>query len=71
MAYLMSHTAKRTIILGNPASGNPARGKTRLARRSARAPPAFVELAGPRFVFPSDVRDAFDALLSALQSSPL
>jgi predicted kinase len=39
--------------------------------RSAREAPAFLELEGPRFVFRSDVPDAFDALLSALQSSPL
>jgi predicted kinase len=39
--------------------------------RSAREPPAFLELAGPRFVFQSDAPDAFEALLSALQSSPL
>jgi predicted kinase len=39
--------------------------------RSAREPPAFLELKGPRFVFRSDMPDAFDALLRALQSSPL
>jgi predicted kinase len=39
--------------------------------RSAREAPAFLELEGPRFVFHSDVPDAFEALLSALQSSPL
>jgi hypothetical protein len=39
--------------------------------RSAREPPGFLELEGPRFVFRSDVPDAFEALLSALQSSPL
>jgi predicted kinase len=39
--------------------------------RSASAAPAFLELEGPRFVFHSDMPDAFDALLSALQSSPL
>jgi predicted kinase len=39
--------------------------------RSAREAPAFLELEGPRFVFHSDVPDAFDALLCALQSSPL
>jgi predicted kinase len=39
--------------------------------RSAREPPAFLELGGPRFVFRSDVPDAFDALLADLQSSPL
>ncbi len=39
--------------------------------RSAREAPAFLELEGPRFVFRSDVSDAFDDLLSALQSTPL
>ena len=39
--------------------------------RSAREPPAFLALEGPRFVFRSDAPDAFEALLSALQSSPL
>jgi predicted kinase len=39
--------------------------------RSAREPPTFLELEGPRFVFRSDVPDAFESLLSALQSSPL
>jgi len=39
--------------------------------RSAREPPAFLELAGPRFIFRSDVPGAFEALLSDLQSSPL
>jgi predicted kinase len=39
--------------------------------RSAREAPAFLELEGPRFVFRSDEPDAWDALLSALQSSPM
>jgi predicted kinase len=39
--------------------------------RSAREAPAFLELEGPRFVFRSDVPEAFEALLSALQSLPL
>jgi predicted kinase len=39
--------------------------------RSAREAPAFLELEGPRLVFRSDVPDAFDSLLCALQSSTL
>jgi predicted kinase len=39
--------------------------------RAAREPPAFLALEGPRFVFRSDAPEAFEALLSALQSSPL
>jgi predicted kinase len=39
--------------------------------RSARETPAFLELAGPRFVFQSDAPGSFEALLRALQSSPL
>jgi predicted kinase len=39
--------------------------------RSSREAPAFLELEGPRFVFASDVPGGFEALLRALQSSPL
>jgi predicted kinase len=39
--------------------------------RWARESPAFLELEGPRLVFQSDAPDAFEALLSALKSSPL
>jgi predicted kinase len=39
--------------------------------RAACEPPAFLELAGPRLLFRSDVPEAFETLLSALKSSPL
>ena len=39
--------------------------------RSSREAPAFLELEGPRLVFHSDVPESFEALLCALQSSPL
>ena len=39
--------------------------------RSAREAPAFLELEGPRFVYYSDRPESFEALLGALQSSPL
>ncbi len=39
--------------------------------RRAREPPVFLALEGPRLVFRSGAPDAFDALLAALESSPL
>jgi predicted kinase len=39
--------------------------------RSAREAPAFLDLEGPRFVFQSDLPEAFEALLRDLQTSPL
>ncbi len=39
--------------------------------RSAREPPAFLEIEGPRLVFRSGIPDSFDRLLAALKSSSL
>ena len=39
--------------------------------RAACGAPKFLELEGPRFIFQSDAPEAFDALIAALQSSPL
>jgi predicted kinase len=39
--------------------------------RAACEAPQFLELEGPRFIFQSDAPEAFDALISALESSPL
>jgi predicted kinase len=39
--------------------------------RAACEAPKFLELGGPRFIFQSDAPEAFDTLISALQSSPL
>jgi MoxR-like ATPase len=59
------------IILGTPASG-----KTTLARALALEleypcfckAPRFLELPGPRWVYPSDVQDAYRGLLEELKS---
>jgi predicted kinase len=44
--------------------------RTELERAACEAP-MFLELQGPRFIFRSDTPGAFDALICALQSSPL
>jgi predicted kinase len=44
--------------------------RAELARAACEAP-MFLELEGPRFIFQSDAPGSFDALMGALQSSPL